>query len=124
MVHVIGVMPFVEMGAPSATQRRLRLLSNAPSVVAAIAAVFARLPLSLRTSLVKWAEPEMEPEALEATVGIVTGAVARAAFTMAWHEFHDLQSELGWLDVQHLAAAGRCALAMKRFDQEHVTVGP
>jgi hypothetical protein len=100
-------MPFVQT-THNGTQRRLRLLARAPALLAAAGVLLAALPRALRGALVQVATGGIDSEGAATTAALMRSDALRVAFTLAHHEFTDLDSSAGWLDVEHFS--GRCAL--------------
>ena len=73
--------------------------------------VFTLLPMALRTHLAIMGGGKMDKECVEVTASLLRPDVVRVAFTLAHHEFSDLDKDAtdGWDDFEHFAAQSRCA---------------
>jgi hypothetical protein len=105
-VKLIGLMPFIQTSSNS-TQRRLRFLSSIPATLATIGGALAFTPSHLRAALVRLGSSDpLDPFSMDATTKLIRADSIRVAFTLASHEFADLDSEEAWDDVEHFC--GRC----------------
>lgn len=107
---VMGLMPFLETSRSEGRQERVRAIAAHGDRVALAAAALSWLPAPAKRALVWLGDRGMDDASVAATAALVRGDVARAAFCMARHEFHDLSApSQGWGDLRHFATSGRCA---------------
>ena len=103
-------MPFVRTSPQHPVQRRLRFLASIRALLAAAATVFTLLPLPLRRYLAVAGGGKMDKDSVDVTAALLRPDAVRVAFTLAHHEFRDLDHDDtdGWGDVEHFASQERC----------------
>ena len=101
-------MPFIQTTRASSVQIRLRAMSHASSLLAVVGALLAILPQPVRMLMVQLAHGDMDKECTDTTTALVRADAVRVAFTMAYFEFMDLDSDEGWRDVEHFS--DRCVV--------------
>lgn len=96
-------MPFIQTTRSNGVQKRLRALSHVPQLLAVVGTFLALLPMSIRALIARAAGPEMDTECTQTTAALMRSDSVRVAFTMAYHEFMNLDSDEGWKDLEHFA---------------------
>lgn len=102
-------MPFIHTSPQDPVQRRLRFLASIRVLLGMVATLFILLPQSVRQYLAVVGGGKMDKESVNVTAALLRPDVVRVAFTMAHHEFRDLDDEAtdGWSDFEHFAAQQR-----------------
>ena len=100
-------MPFIQT-TQNSVQMRLRAMSHVASLLAVVGALLAILPQAVRALIVQLAHGDMDKECAHTTTALMRSDAVRVAFTMAYHEFIDLNSREGWRDVEQFS--DRCAV--------------
>lgn len=78
-------------------------MSHRAHLLGLVGALLGILPLQLRLLIVQLADGDLDKECTETTAALMRSDAVRVAFTMAYFEFTDLDSDEGWRDVEHFA---------------------
>eukprot|EP00892_Ulva_mutabilis_P001939 jgi/Ulvmu1/11746/UM008_0159.1 len=112
VIQLIGLMPFVHTSPQQPVQRRLRFLASIRGLLGTAAILLSLLPTAIRKQLAIVGGGKMDSECVDVTAALIRPDVVKVAFTLAHHEFHDLDSEAsdGWEDFEHFASQSRLAV--------------
>ena len=95
-MQIFAVCPFLAVDATNSRQRFLRLVTRQPAVLGSAAALMGSLPAAVRRWIVTAYATDLEPHALEASLGLLQWQSAVNAAHLAKHEFADLDSPAEW----------------------------
>lgn len=111
VIQLIGLMPFVHTVPEHPVQKRLRFLASIRFLLGAAATILPLLPFRVKTFLAAKGGGKMDQESVDVTAALIRPDVIRVAFTLAAHEFHDLDNDAtdGWADFEHFASDERYA---------------
>lgn len=108
IVKLIGLMPFIQTNPGNRKQAFMRRICDYAGALAAVAHALEFVPPPLRRYLLHTFGGAMDGGCLGVTDALVRWDSTRTAFTLAKHEFIDLDDAGIWALVSRLR--GRCAL--------------
>lgn len=123
VIQLIGLMPFLHTCPRHPVQRRLRFLASVRVVLGMLATFFIVLPRSVRQHLAVVGGGKMDEESVDVTAALLRPDAVRVAFTLAHHEFSDLDDTAtdGWHDFEHFASQQRYASAARTVQPDTFT---
>ena len=95
-MQIFAVCPFLAVDVTNSRQRFLRLITRQPAILGSAAALLGSLPAAVRRWIVTAYAADLEPHALEASLGLLQWQPAVSAAHLAKHEFADLDSPAHW----------------------------
>lgn len=104
-MQILAIFPFLTVDPSCPRQRFLRAAASRAFVIGHAAQLVGRLPVSLQRWIIQRYTQNLDPHALEATLGLFQRHTATNAFYLAQHEFKDLAAPADWWLLDHYGAA-------------------
>jgi hypothetical protein len=120
IIKVIGLMPFIQTNPTNRKQRFMRHICDYAGALAAVAHALEFVPRSVRRFLLGTFAGDLDVGCLAVTDSLVRWDSTRTAFTLAKHEFIDLDDPSIWELVSRLR--GRYALLLAWWHLRHRNV--